>query len=356
MTTMIIRAVLLSLAAAVLPAQAAGFTDVLAQPAQMSPLASRSPLLSVARAGTSLVAVGQRGHIVVSKDNGATWQQSPVPVSSDLTAVFFVNERTGWAVGHEGVILATKDGGATWALQFDGKRANAALAADLERKAASQPSSETLKAHLAEAKRYVEQGPDKPFLDVWFADEKNGFVVGAYNLIFRTEDGGATWTPWFDRTDNPKYLNLYAIRPAAGGLFVAGEAGLVMKLDNAAQRFRALNTGYNGSFFGIVGDATSVVAFGLRGNVYRSGDGGETWMKVNAGLPATIVGGVALPDSRLVLADAGGRLAMSADGGRTWQAIPTSNPTVLANMGDAGEGRLALAGMRGVAVVTPAPR
>ena len=61
-----------------------------------------------------------------SNDGGATWQQSKVPVSSDLTAVYFVNDRKGWAVGHDGVILATSDGGAPWTLQLDGVRANEA--------------------------------------------------------------------------------------------------------------------------------------------------------------------------------------------------------------------------------------
>ena len=50
---------------------AAGFVDVLDTPAQMSPLASKTLMQAVARAGSRLVAVGQRGHIVVSTDGGA---------------------------------------------------------------------------------------------------------------------------------------------------------------------------------------------------------------------------------------------------------------------------------------------
>ena len=36
---------------------------------------------------------------------------------------------------------------------------------------------------LREAEPFAAQGPDKPFLDVWFEDENKGFVVGAFNLI-----------------------------------------------------------------------------------------------------------------------------------------------------------------------------
>src|SRR4029077_14681745 len=80
----------------------AGFVDVLDTPAQISPLASRSLLQAVTKAGSRLIAVGQRGHIVVSSDGGKTWKQASVPVSSDLTAVFFADGMNGWAVGHDG--------------------------------------------------------------------------------------------------------------------------------------------------------------------------------------------------------------------------------------------------------------
>jgi photosystem II stability/assembly factor-like uncharacterized protein len=55
-----------------------------------------------------------------------------------------------------------------------------------------------------DAEAFAAQGADKPFLDVWFEDEKKGFAIGAFNLILRTEDGGKTWTPWLDRIDNPR--------------------------------------------------------------------------------------------------------------------------------------------------------
>jgi photosystem II stability/assembly factor-like uncharacterized protein len=346
-------ALALSLAA---PAAGAGFADVLDTPAQMSPLAARSLLQGVARAGSRLVAVGQRGHIVVSKDNGATWKQSPAPVSSDLTAVFFVDDRQGWAVGHDGVILHTADGGDTWQRQLDGRKANDLLVAAMERKVAAEPASTAAKALLTEAQRYKDQGADKPFLDVWFSDAKNGYAVGAYNLIFRTEDGGTTWEPWFDRTDNPKFFNLYAIRPVAGDLYIAGEAGLVLKLDAASQRFVALTVPYNGSFFGVAGAGSAVLVYGLRGNVYRSDDAGKTWVKADAGLPAAIVGAAPAEGGAVLLADGGGRIAASTDGGRTFNKVVLKNPAPLTGFAPIGNDRFVLVGPRGATVSETAAR
>lgn len=334
----------------------AAFQDVLDTPAAVSPLASRTLVQAIARVGNRLVAVGQRGHVLLSSDAGATWQQAPVPVSSDLTAVFFVDARNGWAVGHDGVILHTADGGATWRLQLDGRRANDLLVAAMKRKVDREPASETAKQLLADVLRYRDAGPDKPFLDVWFADANVGYAVGAYNYVFCTIDGGATWEPWFDRTDNPKAFNLYAIRPAAGDLYVAGESGLLLKLDPAAQRFRKVDVPYGGSLFGVTGVRDSVLAFGLRGTVLRSDDRGRTWTQVDAGLATAIVAAEPSPGDGVLLADASGRVAQSTDGARSFAPVPLAKTMPVAGFVAVDTGRLALVGPRGVAVVEVAAR
>jgi len=337
-------------------AVAAGFADVLDTPAQISPLANRTLLQAATHAGDRVIAVGQRGHVLTSTDRGATWKQSPVPVSSDLTAVYFVDGRNGWAVGHDGVILHTANGGDTWELQLSGRTANDQLIAAMERKVAAEPASEEAKKLLAEAKRYKEQGADKPFLDVWFSDAQNGYAVGAYNLIVRTRDGGKSWEPWFDRTDNPKFFNLYAIRPVGADVYIAGEGGVVLKLDATAQRFKVLAVPYTGSFFGVADAGSAVIAFGLRGNVYRSDNGGAAWTKVDAGLTAAVVGATRTSTGALLLADAGGRVASSTDGGRTFSKLALKQAVPLTGIADIGDGKLALVGPRGVAVSDTAAR
>ena len=76
-------------------------------------------------------------------------------------------------------------------------------------------------------KFFVEQGPVNPFQDVWFKDESTGFAVGAFNLIFHTDDGGRTWESWFDRTDNPGGFHFYCVRACGPDIFLSGEQGMV---------------------------------------------------------------------------------------------------------------------------------
>jgi photosystem II stability/assembly factor-like uncharacterized protein len=342
-------------AAAVRAFAAPGFVDVLDTPAQPSLLAAKAPLAAVAKAGDRLVAVGQRGHVLISSDGGDTWRQARVPVSSDLTAVFLADAKRGWAVGHDGVILATVDGGMTWRVQLNGIVAAERIVAAMERRLAADPASARAKALADEAKRFRDQGADKPFLDVWFADARNGFAVGAYNLIFHTTDGGATWEPWFDRTDNPKLFNLYSIRPAAGALYIAGEGGLALRLDPAAQRFRAVATPYNGSFFGVADGGATAVLFGLRGNVFTSGDGGKTWSRIDARLAASVVASARDVEGRLLLADASGRVAASADGGRSFEPLKLRPALPITGFADMGGGWLAVVGPRGAALAQLLP-
>jgi photosystem II stability/assembly factor-like uncharacterized protein len=339
-------------------APAAGvLIDVLDRPAIQSPIAAKKLLLSVAQAGDRLVAVGPRGHIVMSLDAGVTWQQSQVPLSSDLTAVHFPSPKVGWAVGHDGVVLATIDGGVTWTKQLDGRMVNDLVLADIQTKLAADPESAQLQGLAAEAERNKEFGADKPFLDVWFESETTGYVVGAYGLLLKTTDGGQTWGSWFDRADNPRLMNLYSIRPAAGGLYIAGEGGNVLKLDPATERFVAVPVDYAGSMFGVADTGEAVLVYGLRGNAFRSPDGGATWTKVDTKLPASIVGGTTLAPGTVVLADQGGRIALSNDGGVTFDLIPLQRSLPLTSITSAGAGRLAITGPFGVMVVAPdAPR
>lgn len=305
----IIPALVALLLAAPVAAQAEAYRDVLDVPARPSAYATKSLLNGLALAGSRVVAVGQRGHVVISDDAGKNWRQAKVPVSSDLVAVSFPNAEQGWAVGHDGVVLHSADGGQSWDKQLDG-RAIGRIYADYyaaEAAAGRLGNAEQASRLLEEAQKIAGQGAEGSLLDVWFADNKTGFVVGAFNLILRTEDGGKTWTPWYHRTDNPNRLHLYAIRKLDAGLFVVGEQGLLMKLDDAAQRFGALDAGYRGTWFGLAGSGATVLVHGLRGNAYRSTDGGRLWAKVETGLPDGITGSARCGDW-LVLVSQSGRL------------------------------------------------
>jgi photosystem II stability/assembly factor-like uncharacterized protein len=325
--------------------------DVLDRPALISAHASSSVLLAVTRAGERLVAVGERGIILFSDDGAASWRQAQVPVSVSLTNIRFVTDTKGWAVGHSGVVLHTEDGGATWTKQMDGRQA-AHIILQAAEKAASARNDAKTHGQLSDAQRVQNEGPDKPFFDVYFSDESHGFIVGAYGLFFMTQDGGKTWLPWGIHIEHPNDKHLYCINAIGSSLYIAGEEGTLYRSVDAGQSFAEIKTPYRGSYFGVVLlSKNKVLVYGLRGNAYWSEDGGEHWRRSETGTQATFTAGLALMDGSVVLVNQGGEVLRSTDGGRSFQVLPVTHPFPFSGVVQASDDKLILSGNRGITEV-----
>lgn len=343
--------VALVLVAVVAGVHAAGtrdaFSDPIGMPAALSRQPSALPLMSVARVGESLVAVGPRGAIVRAETAGGPIEQIASPVGTDLVAVHFPTANLGWAVGHDGIVLHSADGGRSWVKQLDGFAAAAGMLRHYEETYTGDPDGEAL---LGEVRRMVEMQPLMSFMDVWFRNEREGWIVGAYNLIFHTVDGGVHWTPLYHLTDNPDRLHLYGVRGSGDELFIAGERGLVLRRDAASGRFTALETPYDGSWFGLFVDARDVLLFGLQGNAWRSTDGGGNWSRIAIDTTSELTAGAVFGDGGRVLVSQRGEVHLSTDGGASFSAVVQARKLPFHGVADAGDGRLALVGARGFAV------
>jgi photosystem II stability/assembly factor-like uncharacterized protein len=331
-------------------------SDPLDRPAMITEMAEKGLLLSVAAAGKRLVAVGERAHILISDDNGASWRQIQAPVSVTLTAVRFPTPLKGWALGHSGVVLHSEDAGETWVKQLDGMQAAKLVLDGLKVKEASgQDTSEGLEQRKAYAEQLVSDGTDKPFLDLYFEDEQKGFIVGAYNLIFHTEDGGISWQPWLDHVENPKGLHLYGIQAVGRDLCIAGEQGIFLRSEDRGQSFNILPTPYEGSYFGLLPlRGGELIVYGLRGNAFKSDDHGNTWEKLETTVHVSITAAAELRDGLLVLATQSPHVLASRDKGRTFQHLSIHEPFPFTGIAQAANGHIVLVGIHGVKVI-PVP-
>ncbi len=274
------------------PALADGHGNHAAKPqayeyAQPSKLATKALLLDSAKAGSRLVAVGEYGHILLSDDNGDNWRQAAsVPTRNTLAGVTFLDNQTGYAVGHEATVLKTTDGGENWTLQHNERRG------------------------------------ETPLFAVHFADAQNGIAVGGFSYTFETKDGGETWmqrTLIEDSYDDFHLNDLFADRK--GNIYIPAEFGTVYKSLDRGRTWSAIETGYDGSFWGGMalknGD---LLVFGMRGNVWRSANGGKSWSQVETGTDQSVSGGTQLDDGRIVLAGLSGTVLVSADNGKSFIA------------------------------------
>lgn len=341
-------AVCLGFSLALTSAEALALGDVLDTPSMATSLSAKDLLTDVTRAGSRLVAVGARGHIIYSDDGGKSWKQAKVPVSTLLTAICFPSPKQGWAVGHGGVVLHSADGGETWTKQLDGvsearmvvsqlKEQVAAAkkqvaSAPADQKSALENNLQQLEGNLSDAQYDQKIGPWKPLLDVWFKDDKLGFVIGSYGLIFRTDDGGKSWKNWADNVPNPDQYHLNSIAQITGGaLFIVGEAGNIFLSTDQGDTWTAIHSPYQGSLFGVMGtgNVNEVLAFGLRGHIFRSDDLGQHWQAVPTDSDSTLNAGTRDNNGRIILTGNDGAVLISTDAGRTFRAYHRNDRNAL---------------------------
>jgi len=297
--------------------------------AERAPHADRTLLLDGQVLDDRLVAVGERGHILVSADAGRSWRQSPVPTRVTLTSLYFVDDRQGWAAGHDATILRTRDGGATWQIVYT----------DPER--------------------------DAPILDLWFRDARHGLAVGAYGLILVTSDGGDSWqdqkltftgthasqanarpgeagTPGTDL-----HLNQLQAAPA-GQLYLAGEGGHLYRSGDGGKHWERIPIPYAGSLFGTLPlDDRRLLAFGLRGHLFFSADGGRRWAAVETGTDTTLTDAVRLHDGRIAVVGLAGTVLVGTDSGIRFDLHAQPDRAGFSRVLEAPDGALILLGAQG---------
>ncbi|HEX5392755.1 MAG TPA: YCF48-related protein [Rhodocyclaceae bacterium] len=323
-----------------MPAQANTMADPLDRPALISSLASRAVMLDLTRAGTQagsrLVAVGERGIVLLSDDQGGTWRQAVVPVSVSLTAVAFADARIGWVVGHSGVILKTEDGGEHWKLQLDGRQVADRIAKSGVSEAAAQ--------------RWLKDGADKPFLALHVADAKSVQVVGAFGLAFRSRDGGATWDDFGDKLDNPKGNHLYAIAVQDEHMFIAGEQACFFASNDGGMTFKRLGLPYKGSLFELHPTAKGLFAVGMKGKLLFTPDQGKTWSDVANPMPVSLLSVTTLPNGKQLWLNQAGQFLMGGEDAQPLMPLQGLAAPAAIRATVADSKRLVTAGFRGVSV------
>ncbi|HUQ27442.1 MAG TPA: YCF48-related protein [Usitatibacter sp.] len=248
-------------------------------------------LVDAERFGNRIVAVGDRGYVVISDDFGKSWRRAKAPAAPLLTAIDFLDDQLGIAVGHDSVILVTSDRGESWTQAFS---------------AASE---------------------QRPLLDVLFVKKDFAVAVGAYGAYYESTDSGKTWAARKITSDD-KHFNA-VLELGEGRMLILGEAGTILTSGDWGKTWTPVTSPYKGSLFGgVVAEDGAVLAFGMRGRIFRSNDRGHTWTAIDNASTATLIGGDKLFDGSIVLAGSAGTALVSRDNGQSF--VPVKSGTTRA--------------------------
>jgi photosystem II stability/assembly factor-like uncharacterized protein len=244
------------------------------------------------------------------------FQDQPSGTTASFRGVSAVSESVAWVAGSKGAVLRTIDGGARW---------------------------ESLQ---------IPDSSDLDFRDVHAEGEQLAYVLsagpGPLSKLFKTTDGGKTWTLLLTNPDEKGFLDAIAFWDADHGLIMGDPVDgqfVILRTDDGGKTWDRRQTppalpgegafAASGSCLIVSGRNDAWFATGGKGGarVFRSTDQGRTWQvaatPVRNDIPTAGIYGLAVHGRHLIAVggsydnpkDNTATAALSLDAGQSWKPI-----------------------------------
>lgn len=132
---------------------------------------------------------GAGGAFFATTDGGQTWARRTAPNASSINKLLFTTATAGWAATDYG-LLRTSNGGQTW-------------------------QGVTLYDYY--------NGPPGTVQDVQFVTAQIGYAVGGAGSVYKTTNGGSTWTSLVSRRDKAYTLRAVSFTSPDSGMAVGAQ-------------------------------------------------------------------------------------------------------------------------------------
>ncbi len=239
---------------------------------------------NVAYAAGSQNTQNSEGVIIKTVDGGETWNTiyPTSGTSPSFEKIEFITEDKGFAVGYD-IFLKTEDGGATWT--------DITVGTDvyLYKSLTFFDENIGITAALLNTSPYFEMYRTTDGGETWtptssidnagsysmaYADETTLFSVGNNELISKSTDGGDTWTQIYSGTPQLYAFSVY-FKDVDNGI-VAAEDGKLLTTHDSGDNWSEFATGYH-NFYALKYKDDELLAGGTDEDVYFSEDNGATW-------------------------------------------------------------------------------
>ncbi|MBI4535240.1 MAG: T9SS type A sorting domain-containing protein [Ignavibacteriae bacterium] len=230
--------------------------------------------------------VGRQGTILRTSDGGSQWSVLTSGTTADLNDVCFVDPQSGWVVGDASTILRTTDNGNSWAAQtspvlsrwraVDFSQYPTGWIVGGGRLLRSTDGGNSWSAHPT----ILASGTS----EVQFTSPSRGWIMagdvisGSQQVVYRTTDGGASWISVVSNNSDSAYLSMSFVNDNTG--WVSALRGGIFHTEDGGETWRLL---YTPEPFGVIDFVDTQRGWGAAsGNIFETTDGGCTWYSQQA--------------------------------------------------------------------------
>lgn len=255
----------------------------------------------------------------------AQWELvTPIKTLSEFDAIQMVSDNVAFAVDwNRGAILRTYDAGVNWERMANGLTNNpmALHMWDAERGIVVGENGSVYRTTDAFETITTSNNPTFGHLRcVFFLNDTLGWVGTESGKIYRSVNGGATWTLMASGQPTTNYITAIQFVDTQVG-YASCYAGEMLKSTDGGLTWQGV-----GPFDQLVlmrdlhfYDALTGVAVGSAGEVIRTTDGGLTWDSIPSNTTYTMED-LSVSGNTMVACGANGRVIRSTDAGLTWNA------------------------------------
>ncbi|MBK9097617.1 MAG: T9SS type A sorting domain-containing protein [bacterium] len=283
-------------------------------------------------AATPVLIGGDVGQIVVSLDDGATWQRKNTSLTNEiLHRLSFPTESTGYVVGGSittgnsyGDILKTTDSGVTWTnLTFDpGYRTYSVFFLDENTGyiGTQGPTGvyKTTNGGADWAQLNTGTGTASNIVyDIKFYDQNLGFAMYSSGQVARTTNAGVNWTPVSAGWGSAAGYEIFIVD--SNIIYLCGGGNRFSKSTNGGVSFTQIGslgtvTFYSMHFF----DENNGFIAGSGGKLFKTTNGGTNFTEIQMPTTATLYTIRFLTNDFGLMAGASGFAYYTTDGGTNW--------------------------------------
>jgi photosystem II stability/assembly factor-like uncharacterized protein len=192
---------------------------------QRSELSGKPSLIDITSCNDHFIALAMDRGLWVSDTSAGSWQVKPIETMEEVLSVECSGDQHYWVTGSFSTIIESQDGGDSW----------------------------------------VENslGEDAQLTTIQFLNEELGFASGEFGVVLKTEDAGASWNP-VEYLPNEFYPQAAHFRDENTG-WVVGLSGSILHTNDGGQSWQAQDSGTDVPLYGIDGNGSTLISVGDNG-------------------------------------------------------------------------------------------